>query len=75
VASAVGGIPEVVEPNERGLLVPPRDPAALASALRRLLTDEPLRRRLSGNALPYVRSRFDWPMIAAKIEEVYRELA
>lgn len=75
VASAVGGIPEVVEPDERGLLVPPKDPAALASAMRRLLTDAALRQRLAANALPYVRGRFDWPMIAAKIEEVYRELA
>ena len=39
VASAVGGIPEVVDDGRTGLLVPPSDPAALAAALNRLLDD------------------------------------
>ncbi len=46
VSSRVGGIPEAVLDGETGLLVPPKSPAALAEALARLLTDEPLRLRL-----------------------------
>ncbi len=46
LATAVGGVPELVEDGVTGLLVPPRDPEALAWALARLLSDPPLRRRM-----------------------------
>ena len=49
VASAVSGIPEVVEDGETGWLVPPEDPAALARALERVLTD-PAEARRRGEA-------------------------
>ena len=51
VATAVGGLKEIVKDRETGLLVPPGDAAALAQALVTLLTDEPLRRRLGQGAL------------------------
>jgi glycosyltransferase involved in cell wall biosynthesis len=47
VASRVGGLAEVVVDGESGLLVPPEDPAALATALARLLDDPALRTRLA----------------------------
>jgi glycosyltransferase involved in cell wall biosynthesis len=46
VASGISGIPELVEHERNGLLVPPREPAALADALERLGRDAGLRRRL-----------------------------
>jgi starch synthase len=46
VVTAVGGLPEAVDHGLAGLVVPPRDPAALAGALVRLLSDHALRRRL-----------------------------
>ena len=47
VATAVGGIPELVSGGETGLLVPPRDPQALAASINRLLADPPERERLA----------------------------
>ncbi len=46
VASAVGGLVDIVRPEQNGLLVPAGDAPALAAALDRLLGDEPLRHRL-----------------------------
>jgi glycosyltransferase involved in cell wall biosynthesis len=54
VATAVGGVPEVVVDGENGLLVPPGDVAALAAALRTITTDDALRRRLAACAAPSV---------------------
>jgi glycosyltransferase involved in cell wall biosynthesis len=51
VAAAVGGLKEIVQDGESGLLVPPGDAAALAQALTALLANEPLRRRLAQGAL------------------------
>ncbi len=51
VATRVGGIPSSVTDGENGLLVPPRDPMALAAAIERLLTDDALRRRLIARGL------------------------
>src|SRR5581483_9240625 len=46
VATAVSAIPELIRPEQTGLLVPPRDPPALAAALERLIGDPDLRARL-----------------------------
>lgn len=54
VATAVGGVPEVVTDEHNGLLVPPNDANALAEALRRVLVDDALRQRLAANAKPSV---------------------
>jgi glycosyltransferase involved in cell wall biosynthesis len=50
IATAVGGVPEVVTDGVNGLLVEPGDPAALADALRRFFADDDLRRRLAAAA-------------------------
>jgi glycosyltransferase involved in cell wall biosynthesis len=54
VATAVGGVPEVVRDGENGLLVPAGDADALAAAIRRLMTDDALRARLAAAAAPSV---------------------
>lgn len=54
VATAVGGVPEVVHDGENGLLVPPGDPEALAAAMRRMLEEPDLRDRLAAGAKPSV---------------------
>ena len=54
LATAVGGVAEVVHDGENGLLVPPGDPAALAAAIERFAGDDELRRRLRAGAAPSV---------------------
>lgn len=54
IATAVGGVPEVVRDGENGLLVPPADVAALAAAISRYRDDGALRERLRAGAAPSV---------------------
>jgi len=58
VGTSAGGIPEIVEDGVTGLIVPPRDPQALAAAITRLLADEQLRARMGAAGLARVRERF-----------------
>ncbi|MBA2347133.1 MAG: glycosyltransferase family 4 protein [Solirubrobacterales bacterium] len=60
VATDVGGTREATPDGEAALLVPPRDPAALAAALQRVLDDPGLRARLAAAGFERVRGRFDW---------------
>jgi len=59
VASRLSGIPELVRDGEGGLLVPERDPAALADAMERLARDPALRARLAEGARRAVERDFD----------------
>jgi glycosyltransferase involved in cell wall biosynthesis len=58
IASHVGMVPEVIADGISGLIVPPADPAALGSALTRLLADEPLRTRLGERAREHALANF-----------------
>ncbi|MGI3781805.1 MAG: glycosyltransferase [Janthinobacterium lividum] len=71
VASAVGGMLDSVAEGETGLLVPPQDPAALATAVQGLLSD-PARRRAYGRAgVRRARSRYSWDAVATATAEGY----
>jgi len=73
VASDVAGIPQVILPEETGLLVPERDVAALSQALIRLLQDPPLRLRLGRAARQRVEEELNWPAVAGRFERVYAQ--
>jgi glycosyltransferase involved in cell wall biosynthesis len=76
VASGVGGLHELVLDGETGLLVRPGDPAALAAALDRLLTDVEYRRRLGRAGRARAEERFDLaPFRRAHVQLYRRELA
>jgi glycosyltransferase involved in cell wall biosynthesis len=60
VASAVGGLRDLVVDGETGLFVPPGDVPALRAALERLLADSELRRRLGTAARARAREHFSW---------------
>src|SRR2546423_3252724 len=74
VGSAVGGLLDTVVDGVTGLLVPPRDPAATAAALRTVLGDDDLRVRLGRVAAEYVATRFGWARVAELTEAVYAPL-
>jgi glycosyltransferase involved in cell wall biosynthesis len=74
VSTRVGGIPEVVEDNESGLLVAAGDVAALTKALETLIHDEPRRRALGRAAQARARERFSADVIVPRYEALYRRL-
>lgn len=88
VASAVGGIPEVVVPGETGLLVPvrqmteaPFEPvdagrfaSDLAAAVNELMRDEPRRQAMGEAARRRVEEVFGWPAVARKTADLYRRV-
>jgi L-malate glycosyltransferase len=74
IGSSAGGNPELVVDGESGLLVPPRDPRALADALRRLLTDGPLRERLALAGHERVAKGFSSEVRLDRIEALYARL-
>lgn len=74
VASRVGGLPDFVHDGENGFLVPHKDPAALATALRTLVTDAPLRTRMAARARASV-ADYDERTVFARMLSVLAELA
>src|SRR5204862_147363 len=75
VATRVGGVPEVVVDGDNGLLVPPRDHAALAHAIVRLLNDQALRRQMGEAGLTRVRSRCTAERMVSETADVYARVA
>jgi glycosyltransferase involved in cell wall biosynthesis len=73
IASAVSGIPELVEHEVNGLLVAPEDPAALADALLRLHGETALSVQLAERARATVAGRFDGARQASRLAELFRE--
>lgn len=71
VASAVGGLLDMVVDGETGLLVPPGDPVALRAALDRLLADSELRRRLGSAARERIAELCDWERITDETLAAY----
>jgi glycosyltransferase involved in cell wall biosynthesis len=74
VATAVGGTPEVVVDGETGLLVPPRDSTALAEAIRSLVADPALARRLGEAGYERVAGEFSVEAMTRRLLEIYDEV-
>jgi glycosyltransferase involved in cell wall biosynthesis len=73
VASRVGGIPDVLEDDVNGLLVPPNDPDAIAAALKRLQNEPETRSRLGREARRTAAERLTWEVAAESFEECYSD--
>lgn len=74
VATDVGGTDEAVVHGESGLLVPPRNPAALAAAIRRLQDEPGLARQLAARARARVEQEFSVEATVRAVEHVYDEM-
>ena len=71
VSTDVVGVRDCVRPDDNGVLVPAKDPAALAAGIARVLDDEELRVGMARRALDEVRAVWSWPVIADRVTAVY----
>lgn len=72
VSTEVGGVPTAVQHDRTGVLVPPRDPAALAHAIESLLQDAPRRARYAAAGRALFHERFSADAMARRYEAIYR---
>jgi glycosyltransferase involved in cell wall biosynthesis len=74
VATAVGGVPDLIEPGVHGLLVSPRDPDALAGAISELLADPSRAQEMGARGQERRRTEFDIEVMVHRLEYLYLEL-
>ena len=75
IGTDVGGMRELVRDGYNGFLIPPRDPAALHSALDRLIRDADLRKKMGEEGRRMAREHHDIRAMIGKYQDLYRELA
>jgi len=73
IATAVGGLPEVVEPGKTGWLVAPGSPARFAEAIRLAFSSMKQLRKMGDEAYETARRKYSWDGIAARTLEIYNE--
>ncbi|MDA1000284.1 MAG: glycosyltransferase family 4 protein [bacterium] len=74
IGTGTGGTPEIITDEETGILIPARDPAALATAMERLLEDDALRKKMGGAGRRKVEAQFTLEAHALKTETAYLKL-
>jgi glycosyltransferase involved in cell wall biosynthesis len=74
VATSVGGVPEIVNTDENGLLVPPGNPMALAGAINYLIKNEPIRNRLGTAGRKSAEEIYDLKLQVRKLYAIYQSL-
>jgi glycosyltransferase involved in cell wall biosynthesis len=73
IATTVGGTPEIINQMKNGILVPPKNPEAMAEALSKLLAEEKLGQTIGDEARKNVESRFTWEENLRQLIEAYNE--
>ena len=68
IATAVGGVPDVIEDGDTGLLTPPKNPAALATTIEELVDDESLQHRLATRGRAAVVNTYSWDQMFDRYE-------
>ncbi len=74
VATDVGGVRDVVLPDDTAFLVPKNDTALFAEKLLTLIEDEKIRRKMSQNGWNFVKANFDYSSLVQNMEMYYRKL-
>jgi glycosyltransferase involved in cell wall biosynthesis len=75
IGCRAGGVPDVIDDGQDGLLVPYGDPASLASSIQTLLADPDRRRAMGQGGRAKVQARYTWDRIYRGLRAVYEELA
>jgi glycosyltransferase involved in cell wall biosynthesis len=74
VASDIGGITDIVQHEQTGLLVEPGDPQAIALAVNRLINDDVLRQTQARSARELVTRRYSWDVVVDRFDALFRSL-
>lgn len=74
IATHVGGTSEIIHHDRSGILIPPRNPTALARALEKLIRNAPLRTLLGTNAAQEVRGKFEWPRAIEAYHALFQQV-
>jgi glycosyltransferase involved in cell wall biosynthesis len=74
IASKIGGIVDIIDHEQTGLLVDAGNAQQLAGTIATLLSDEALQKKLTDNALNLVKQQYTWPHIRQKFLEIYLEI-
>jgi len=74
VATRVGGVPDLIMNKKNGFLVPTRDYKSIAIALKELITNDDLRKRVGKVNRQIVKESFSWDKTVGKVETVYNEI-
>jgi glycosyltransferase involved in cell wall biosynthesis len=73
IGSAIGGIPDIIEDGQTGLLAFEKNPYDLAEKIHKLLSDEDLRKRVTEKGFRFVKKEFSWDVVARKFKKVYED--
>jgi glycosyltransferase involved in cell wall biosynthesis len=73
VATSVGGLPEVIESEKTGIIVPPKNVEATAKALNRLISDEQLRIKMGKNGRKKVEEKYNWSTNISQMINLYSQ--
>jgi len=74
VVTNVGAIPEIVDDKKTGLIVPPKDPKALAKAIIKLLENKTLRKKMGENGYKKLKTNMSWDKINKITTEIYKKV-
>lgn len=74
VATPVGGIPEIVQNHENGILVPPNNPPKLAEAIQYLIDNKDIRTRMGREGRKWVTTNFSLDIITKKLCDIYQNI-
>ncbi len=75
IVSNIGGLPEIIQDSQTGYLVKPADPEAIAEKLLHLYRNPCLRYEMGKAGREFIKSRFEWKLIASKMIRIYNNVA
>jgi glycosyltransferase involved in cell wall biosynthesis len=73
IATTVGGTPEIIKHMKNGVLVPPRNPEAMAETMSKLLSEEKFGATIGEEARKIVENRFTWEENLRQLQEIYKK--